>query len=482
MTTIKLIGKALTANRDERTISGLLLPFGEVGYTSAGAITASAGAVTLPEDPSSVHLNLEHDPLRPVGKGVTFEEREDGIHASYRVANTTAGNDLLTEVEEGLRAHLSVEVSDPVITDGVLVGGALTGTGAVVKPAFASAAIYQVTAADCGPKETKDSAMGNLPVDGASGTPVAPVVAPVITAGEGRKEVGNLLHAAFNAGGAQAMNQVMTAALADQLASSDAGKLYVRDQEIGELWKGLLNERPLVESIGVKPLTSLTVVGKVVNRTLAVADWAGGKVELPTGTFSTSSASWNAAAKAVAVDVAAELIEFGGEDVVAEFYTQAMASYVTQTEANLITYLLAQAGVADTTTTSALAAIEKAMTLLGAMGANASFIAVAPDVMAFLRGITSANAPWWLAQQSSVDLRNRQIDLGGLTLVTNSALGTGDMLVGDKRAVDYRESKDIRFRALDVAHGGVDLSFIKFRAQKVTDTGAIIKFTGITGA
>lgn len=481
MGTIKIIGKTLTANREERTISGLLLPFGEVGYTSAGAITAAAGSVTLPADPGQVHLNLEHDSLRPVGKGVSFEEREDGIHASYRVANTTAGNDLLTEVEEGLRAHLSVEVSDPVITDGVLVGGVLTGTGAVVKPAFASAAIYQVTAADCGTEEKKDNAMGNLPEDGASGTPVAPV-APVITAGEGRKEVGKLLHAAYMTGGAQAMNQVMTAALADQLASGDAGKLYVRDQEIGEMWEARKNQRPLVEAIGVKPLTSLTVVGKAINRTVAVADWAGGKVELPTATFTTSSATWNAAAKAVAVDVAAELIEFGGEDVLAEFYEQAMDSYITQTEANLITYLLAQAGVADAVTTSALAAIEKAMTLLGDMGANASFIAVAPDVMAFLRGIKTADAPWWLAAQSSVDLKNRQIDLGGLTLVTNSALGTGDMLVGDKRAVDYRESRDIRFRALDVAHGGVDVSFIKFRAQKVTDTGAIIKFTGITGA
>jgi hypothetical protein len=482
MTTITVFGRVLTANREERTITGLMLPFGEVGHTSAGKITAGAGAVRFPASPDSVHLNIEHDSIRPVGKGISFEEKEDGIHASFRVAKTTTGDDLLTEVEEGLRASLSVEVSNPVIRDGVLIGGDLTGCGAVVKPAFPSAAIYQMTAADCGgtTTEQKDETMGTLPENTAPGSVSGVTVPPVITAADIRQEVGNILHAAFNAGGANAMNAVMTAALAD--LTTDTGKLYVGDQQLGELWTARKAARPLIEAVGVKALTSLVQVGKKINRTFVVDDWAGGKVELPTATFTTSQVTWNAAAKAVAVDVAAELIEFGGEGVITELYAQALDSYITQTEDEFVAYLLAQATLVSAVTTSAVAVIDKGSEVLGDIGANMDFIVVAPNVMSFLRSVTSANAPWWLANQGAVDLRNRSLNMGGLTLVSNSSLAAGEILMGDSRAIDYREGRDIKFRALDVAHGGVDISFIKFRSQKVLDTGAVIKFTGVTGA
>lgn len=159
MATIKIAGRVLSASREDRTITGLLLPFGEQGRTNVGKITATAGAVSIPEDVSTVTLNIEHDGTRPVGRATAITEESEGIVASFHVAATTAGDDLLVEATEGLRTGLSVEVDSPSIRSGALVGGELTGAAAVVRPAFPSA---QLVASDMGEVSTLTAA-DNLP-------------------------------------------------------------------------------------------------------------------------------------------------------------------------------------------------------------------------------------------------------------------------------------------------------------------------------
>lgn len=146
MTTIKIAGRVMTASREDRTITGLLLPYGEEGRTNVGKITAAAGCLTIPEA-SDVKLDIEHDETRPVGRGAAIGETDDGIVATFSIARTRAGDDVLEEAAEGLRTGLSVEVEEPIIRAGALVGGKLTGAGVVVKPAFPSA---QLVAADAG--------------------------------------------------------------------------------------------------------------------------------------------------------------------------------------------------------------------------------------------------------------------------------------------------------------------------------------------
>jgi hypothetical protein len=131
----------------DRILTYLLLPFGEEGHTNLGKIIATAGSVTVPTDVSTIHLNIEHDDIRPVGRAVQVDETPDGIVASFRVARTTAGDDLLVETEDGLRSGISVELDDPIIRAGRLIKALLTGAGAVTEPAFHSA---QLIAADAG--------------------------------------------------------------------------------------------------------------------------------------------------------------------------------------------------------------------------------------------------------------------------------------------------------------------------------------------
>ena len=150
MTTLKASGQLLTASLADRVLTYLLLPFGEVGRTNLGKITASKGTVVLPKDVSTIHLNIEHDGIRPVGKAVKVTETSRGIEASFKISQTSAGDDLLVEAEDGLRPGVSVELDNPVIRAGRLIKAFLTGAGAVTEPAFPSA---QLIAADAGELE-----------------------------------------------------------------------------------------------------------------------------------------------------------------------------------------------------------------------------------------------------------------------------------------------------------------------------------------
>lgn len=149
MTTIEFAGTLLAAG-DDRTLTYRLLPFGEAGRTSMGKVTVSAGSVSIPADVSALSANLEHDRTRPVAKFVSVTEADDGLHATLRVLETTAGNDLLVEAREGVRTGISVEVDNPVIRAGAMSAGALSGAGFVTSPAFPSA---QLVAADTGELE-----------------------------------------------------------------------------------------------------------------------------------------------------------------------------------------------------------------------------------------------------------------------------------------------------------------------------------------
>ncbi len=65
------------ADTNKRTISGKIVPFeNEVGYTSAGKVIFEKGSIEIPESPKP-KLLLEHDAKKPIGRLVSFSEKED---------------------------------------------------------------------------------------------------------------------------------------------------------------------------------------------------------------------------------------------------------------------------------------------------------------------------------------------------------------------------------------------------------------------
>ena len=101
----------ITCNTEERTITGKIVPFGdaEVGYTNVGKVVFEAGSIEIPTNPKP-KLLLEHDPKKPIGRLLSFTEDENGIYATFKIANTSRGSDALVEASEQLRSGLSVGV------------------------------------------------------------------------------------------------------------------------------------------------------------------------------------------------------------------------------------------------------------------------------------------------------------------------------------------------------------------------------------
>ncbi|WP_218711550.1 hypothetical protein [Arthrobacter sp. BF1] len=475
MNNLHAYGELLTASEEELTLTYKLLPFGEEGSTSAGLVKASKGILTLPDDVKSLSLNEEHDFKRPIGFFESLIEEETGFTASVRLIDTQAGRDAHKLAKAGLRAGISVEIAEPIISNGNLLAGRLTGAGLVVRPAFANA---QLIAADCG-TTIKDSPMDTTSTLEAAEAVIEPtfVQAAPLLASDSTNDFAQTLFAAANSGAG------LTAALAEVHTDFDPAKTYLKDQDLGTLWSARRVARPITERFHKGAVTSLNITGTRRTRVTKVSDWAGNRVDLPTSPgFTTSREFWSPQAKAVALGLSAEIVAFGDASVIADIYSDALDSYYEQTETIVITKLVNDAP-AVSAVSGAIAAVAKAADVMSAIGANLDFVLVSPDVHAAIRDIKAADAPWWLQNQGKVNLSDGTISFeGGPLLVSSAALAPKTVIAGDSRAIDFRESADFKHSAHNLPVFGEDISLVKFYALKTLDAGALIKFTNVTGA
>jgi HK97 family phage major capsid protein/HK97 family phage prohead protease len=145
------------ADTNKRTISGRIVTWGEQGNTSAGATVFAPDSIKFNKN---VKLLLEHDRTRPIGKLLAYEINDEGIDATFKVANTMAGEDALVEASDGLRDGFSVGVKVDAWDnkDGVMVitSSKIIETSLVTDPAINSARVAEVAAVDT-TEETKVS-------------------------------------------------------------------------------------------------------------------------------------------------------------------------------------------------------------------------------------------------------------------------------------------------------------------------------------
>ena len=139
------------ADSESRTITGRIVAFEEAANASTGKVVFAKGSI----EPKNVLLNLEHDRTRRIAKPLSIALSDDqmSINATFKVANTTAGNDALIEASEGLRDGFSIELAvDDYINekDGTMrvLAGELTGVALVSEPAVRSARVAEVAATE----------------------------------------------------------------------------------------------------------------------------------------------------------------------------------------------------------------------------------------------------------------------------------------------------------------------------------------------
>jgi len=196
MNEILTFSAEITANVEERTISGKIVPAGtgEVGNTSAGKVVFERNAIQLPDDPKTIKLLNQHDMKQPLGKATSFTSQDDGIYASFKISRSNRGSEALILAEEGLQSGLSVgvEVIKSKNKGGVMHVSAarLFEVSLVTEPAFKSAQVIDVAAEETPeaveeiqPTES-ETAVENTPETVAAPVEAAAVEAarPVVTA------------------------------------------------------------------------------------------------------------------------------------------------------------------------------------------------------------------------------------------------------------------------------------------------------------
>jgi hypothetical protein len=486
MTRIQATGTLLAADAGARTLTYRLLPFGEPGRTSAGLVAVDAGVVTLPADPGAVVLNLEHEPGRPVGRAIALEETADALVATFRIAATRAGDDLLVEAAEGLRAGASVELDEIVIRGGRLTAGRLTGAGAVVTPAFPTALLVAAdTEPDPGtepdpvdddvaddpdpdataPADTEEDPMTTNPAAApatlsAAATPSTP---EPMTLGR----VSRLL-AAVSRGD---RDPALTAALSDitQTAASEVEAPAF----IGEVWSGAAVERQIVPLLMPGTLTSYKVTGWRWTLAPAGSTYAGDKGAVPSNAAATEPVEYDAGRWAGAHDVDRKFRDFGDESFWTSYWQAMAASYATWSDTAAVVGIKAGAtavvpdgsGVVAAIVKAALAVIPAGTPTYCLLGSAAFAELVERDPLAFLSG--------------SVSLTGGDGNVGGLAFRTHASLAASDVIVGARPAATWYElgSTPIRVEAVNIANGGIDVGAFGYGVLGLHSAKGIAKTT-----
>ena len=137
------------ADSESRTITGQIVAFDVVANASTGKVLFQSGSI----EPASVKLNLEHDSARPIGRSIDMKKYKDGMEATFKISQTSAGNDALVEAMDGLRDGFSVEAEATEFAyneDGTMVVSAaqLVGVALTHNPAFDAARVERVAATE----------------------------------------------------------------------------------------------------------------------------------------------------------------------------------------------------------------------------------------------------------------------------------------------------------------------------------------------
>ena len=138
------------ADTERRIVSGLVAPYGEIGFTSAGPVMFERGSIAI-ADATKIKLLMQHQQDKPVGRAISFSDSTEGVYGSFKLSSSTRGQDALVLAQENLVSGLSVGVD---VTASKPMGDYLLVTAAVLKEvslvesaAFSSASVSDIAAA-----------------------------------------------------------------------------------------------------------------------------------------------------------------------------------------------------------------------------------------------------------------------------------------------------------------------------------------------
>jgi HK97 family phage prohead protease len=239
--------------------------WGEEGNTSAGRTVFEANSI---EFSKNIKLLWEHRLEKPLGKLIEATVTPEGIEASFKIANTMAGEDALVEAAEGLRDGFSVGVAVNEWTnkEGVMSisSAELVEVSLVTEPAIRSARVEQVAASEEKNSEAEKVEDQPKPTEGEQVSDTT-VPAPAAETVEAAKVEAPAVTAAF-----YTKPRVNTNVTAGQYAMAQINSLR-GDSDARDL-VAALDAATTTENIGVVPPTYLRDVIGIIDDSMPFAD------------------------------------------------------------------------------------------------------------------------------------------------------------------------------------------------------------------
>lgn len=474
----------VAADTDARTISGRIVTWGETGNTSAGKTMFAKDSIAL----KPVKLFIDHNMDKPIGKVLDFDSHDEGIDATFKIANTQRGNDALVEAMEGLKDGFSVgiKLSEYDNTDDGLVvkNSQLIEVSLVETPAIDSARVSEVAASDDPQNEQEGSDMTETPelqtenevsVEAAKvEASVKQTSAPVFTAPRVNTNVtaGQYVHAQIKAQQGDNDARDLVAALEVATVSENTGMVppnYLRDII------GVIDDsRPFINSIerAALPASGMKVFTPKLGTQATVALTAEG-VEFDSTDTTVTFQEDNIVKFAGANIINVELLDRSDPSFLDLLLRELAASYAQQTDAYAAKIAVNACGsTAGPTIYGAIA--QGIADSYGVMRFTPNNLMVAPsggedgiDFAGLLAAVDDSDRPLFAAAAPSnagglITQGSTNGSVAGLSLVVDPNY-TGDnnadkyALVYPSAAMRFHESGTLQLRSNIVANGRIEI-------------------------
>lgn len=479
-----------------RTISGRVLPWGETGRTSHGAITFPRGSINVPADITRVKLLAGHSPDGvPVGHATSWEARDDGLYMTFQFGQTSDADTALMQAADHIIDAFSIEAYG-IEKEGMSVTRSFLSAVALVPiPAYAGARVDAVHAAEGGEYVTAegDAAEGDAATprndrpatdnettadddtadhDGDEDMPkntLKPGTLPGDAEGGAPAEV----HASFNDAldyfTAVANGDSTDGLIAELTDITDAGMVgRSAPQWLGELWSGVTYERRIVPLLTQAPLKSRKAIGYRWTKKPGVKEYAGNKAEIPSLPASIEPVERDAKRWAGGNDLDRAFWDFGETEFLNAYWRAMAESYAYETDQDAAKFLINEANDVADADHLIHAVARGALTIDKDLHSPATFALINPDDYESILALTNLDAPAYLDKVGPLADPARW--------VSSQFVPRGEVIVGAKAAVTHYElaGSPLRVEAEHLARGGRDAALFGYTALMVNKPEGLV--------
>ena len=494
------------ADTIKRTITGTIVTWNEQGNTSVGPTIFAEDSIEMKD----VKLLLEHDRTRPIGKMMKHKKTKAGIEATFKIANTMAGEDALVEATEGLRDGFSVgaEINEWTNVKGVMqiTSATLDEVSLVTDPAIDSARVKEVAASETEEvKEDSDlaTADSDKPTEGdqvSDTTAPAPAVEEAVEAAKVEaaapkpafyttprleftkaKYLENSVRAKL---GDDAARQYVMAA--DDTTSNNAGLIPTR--QLTEVINPLSNaDRSTIDAIsrGVLPDAGMSFEIPKITAVPTVEDENEGDAIVETG-MTNSFLTVNVNKYAGGQTFSVELLDRSNPVFFDELVRQMEYAYALATDKFVASTIIASGQLAPTTQANTATGLlgfvaEAAAEVYADSLGFARNLIVTPEQWSKIMSYNDSGRPIYTASQpqnagGAVSPQSLRGNVAGLDLYVSRALGSylsaapvgdGSMIVINPDSYTWYESSRFRLQTNVALNGQIEVAYYGYGALAV---------------